>query len=194
MSSAEYDLNFLEAGLESLESYLLSKDIYRPLGVQAGSGQTPYPQFTLGWLLLFQQRALATSQSADEVGRLQRINRRIEAILIKWRSALNQKARAEFRARLNLWRDFLVEYGQNPSQHYDRYPYEVNRRVMLHLLGENADQLPAADQQALNGLDLILQASFNPGDFVWDRDLISSFPATVYWYLYGEIKQKGANE
>jgi len=195
MPSADYDLRFLEAGLELLENYLLSKDIYRPIGVQAAPGEPPYPQLTLGWLLLAQRRAQATCQTISQKTALARIQGRIDTTSAKWRTAWNNKAQAEFRARLNLWRDFLVEYGQNPANNDDRYPYEVNRRVMLRLLSENAGQLPAADQQALNGLDLILRSHFKPGGFIWDTDLIPAFPESDYWYLYGYLQQnKGANE
>ena len=195
MPSADYDLRFLEAGLELLENYLLSKDIYRPIGMQAASGEPPYPQLTLGWLLLSLQRAQATCQTISQKTALARIQGQLDATSEKWRTAWNNKAQAEFRARLSLWRDFLAEYGQNPANNDDRYPYEVIRRVMLKLLSENAGQLPVADQQALNGLDMILRSYFKPGGFIWEANLIPAFPESVFWYLYGYLPQnKGANE
>jgi len=195
MPSADYDLRFLEAGLELLENYLLSKDIYRPIGIQAPPGKPPYPQLTLGWLLLSLQRAQATCQTASEKADLAHIQGQIEAISVKWQSAWNTKAKAEFRARLNLWRDFLSEYGEQPANNTDRYPYEVSRRVLLQILGENSGQLPAADQQALNGLDLILRSHFRAGEFIWDANLIPNFPAADYWYLYGDLlHNKGTDD
>ncbi len=195
MPSADHDLGFLEAGLDLFESYLLSKEIYYPIGIQAAPGESPYPQLTLGWLLFFYQRAQATCQTTSQKTTLTRIHQQIETISMKWRAAWMNKAKAEFRARLNLWHDFLTEYRQHPANNYDRYSYEVSRRVLLQLLGENVDQLPTSDQQALNGLDLILRSHFRSGDFIWDAILIPNFPATDYWFLYGDLKpSKGTNE
>jgi hypothetical protein len=185
MSSADYDLRFLEAGIDQLENYLLSKDIYRPIGIQAPAGSTPYPQLTLGWLLLALIRAQTTSRTPAQETQLQRLNARLDVIRTNWQTAWRNKSQAEFRARLNLWRDFLEDYRRDPQGNIDRYAYEVVRRVLLHLLQQEAQRLPEADQEALFGLDQMLEAIFVPGNFVWDNDLIPGFPESTYWYLYG---------
>lgn len=186
--NADYDLRYLEAGLDQLEGYLLSRDIYRPIGIQSYPGETPYPQLTLGWMLLSRLRARASVQTASQKSELERLSQGLEATRTRWRAAWSNKAQAEFRARLNLWRDFLEDYRDNPEANIDRYAYEVNRRVLLHLLADEADSLPSADIQALQGLDLLLRAVFQPGEFVWQAPLAASFPQPTFWYLYGQLK------
>jgi len=190
MPTTEYDLRYLRAGIQELESYLLSGEIYQPLGISAPIGEKPYPQLTLGWLLLARLRARATAQSSAQKAELERLSQELEATRTRWRAAWEKKARAEFRARLNLWRDFLEEYRQDPEANYDRYGYEVGRRVLLQLLSGEIDELPEAEQEALSGLDLVLKAIFVPGEFIWDGELAASFPKTPYWYLYGRIKSQ----
>ena len=187
MLTASYDLHYLQAGLDQLETYLLSNDIYRPLGLQPAHGQPPYPQLTLGWLLLARLRAQATSQAPAERGELERLSLQLEALRSRWRTAWGNKAQAEFRARLSLWRDFLEEYRSDPASNADRFAYEVNRRVLLALLAQEAASLPEASLQALAGLDSWLQAVLIPGDFIWEPILSPSFPKHAFWYLYGKL-------
>lgn len=190
MLTATYDLRYLQAGLDQLESYLLSNDLYRPIGIQAAYGETPYPQLTLGWLLLARLRAQATSQTPAERHNLESLSQQLDALRSHWRSAWGNKAQAEFRARLNLWRNFLEEYRKSPKSNYDRYAYEVNRRVLLELLAPEAGQLPDADLQALAGLDHGLQAILLPGPFIWEASLAPSFPQATFWYLYGNLPER----
>jgi hypothetical protein len=103
----------------------------------------------------------------------------------QWRAAWGQKAKAEFHARLILWRNFLEEYRQSPAAQFDRYNYEIGRRVTLQLLQPEAEDLPESETEMLSGLDSILRSRFVPGAFAWDRDLASAFPQDEYWYLYG---------
>jgi hypothetical protein len=187
MLSATYDLHYLQAGLDQLESYLLSKDIYRPIGIQSTHGQPPYPQLTLGWLLLARQRLQATAQTQSEQLELDHLSQQLDALRSHWLSAWRKKAQAEFRARLNLWRDYLEEYRQNPASNLDRYAYEVNRRLLLELLAHEAAVLSEADMQALAGLDSWLKATLVHGAFIWEPILTASFPESTYWYLYGKL-------
>jgi hypothetical protein len=190
MLNATYDLRYLQAGIDQLESYLLSRDLYRPIGIQPARNEPPYPPLTPGWLLLAYLRAQATAQTPGELEVLERANLQLDSIRARWRSAWGNKSLAEFHARLNLWRDFLEEYRQSPGSNYDRYGYEVNRRVLLELLTPEANLLGDAELQARVGLDLWLQAVFNPGPFIWDATLISSFPQVAYWYLYGTLPKQ----
>jgi hypothetical protein len=187
MLTTPHDLQYLQAGLDQLESYLLSKDLYRPIGIRAAHGQPPYPQLTLGWLLLARLRGQATAQTPAQLAELQRLSQQVDALRSRWRTAWGDKAQAEFRARLNLWRDFLEEYRQAPASNYDRYAYEVNRRLLLELLVPEATRPPEADLQALAGLDSLLRAVFVPGAFIWEPALAPSFPQPTCWYLYGKL-------
>jgi len=188
MSDAEYELRFMKAGIEQLESYLLSRDVFRPIGIPNKASEPPYPQLTLGWLLLFQLRARAVSQTSKQQSELQRLEAEMEVVRTKWRTAWSNKAAAEFRSRLNLWTNFLEEFETDPTDNLDRFPYEVTRRVQLDLLMEEIFELPKADRDALNGLDVLLNAIFIPGDFVWEPIFKPSFPKARFWYLYGSLR------
>lgn len=189
MPTAEYDLRFLQAGVGLLENYLLSNDIYWPIGVSAPAGSTPYPQFTLGALDLARLRLQATASTPEQRAELARLEEQMDATRSRWRVAWGKKAAAEFRARLTLWRDFLDEYREHPEANLDRYAYEAGRRVILHLLAGEAEDVPAAETSLLDGLDKFLRATSEPSGFVWDPELQPSFPSNPYWYLYVRPKK-----
>jgi hypothetical protein len=190
MPSFDYDFRYLQTAIDQLDSYLLSKEIYLPIGIKPTSDEPPYPQFTLGALLLAKERAQATALSLDQQAKLSELLSQLEAIRSKWRSAWGRKATAEFRARLNLWSNFLNEYRDQPDAHDDRYAYEVSRRVMLELLRPYALDLPDADEQLLDGLDSLLKTVMISGKFIWDDELLKTFPEQLYWYLYGYLPKK----
>lgn len=190
MPSFEYDLRYLQAGIDQLESYLLAKDLYWPVGISASGAETPYPQLTIGGLLLSLKRLQANAQTPEQQAALATVERKLDEIRSRWRVAWEKKAAQDFHARLNLWRDFLEDYRDRPSAHYDRFPYEVGRRVQLALLKDSAGEVPAAETQMLSGLDGLLRSVLAPGQFVWDQALASSFPQQPFWYLYGELKKE----
>ncbi len=185
MSTADYELRYLEAGLEILENFLLSKDIYRPIGIKEKKGEPAYPPLSLGWLLLYLSRAQSCRPTGAPFVKLETIRIKIGEFHNNWLSAWRQKAQSEFHSRLSLWRDYLEEYRENPGGNKDRYAYEVTRRVMLQLLKSEVDQLPEAEIQALLGLDQILLQIIKPGEFIWNPQWKESFPKADFWYLYG---------
>jgi hypothetical protein len=186
MPSFYYDLWYLRAGVEQLENYLLADDIYWHLGVQPPSGEPPYPQLTLGWLLLANKRVSLEAETAKQEGKVVQLSKQLESIQSKWRTAWEQKAAKEYHARVILWRDFLEEYRSNPDQNYDRYAYEVSRRVLLELLNHiDSALIAAADLSLLSGLDKMIRSILKTSGFIWDENLQSGFDKERYWYLYG---------
>ena len=190
MPSAEYDIRYLQAGMSLLEDYLLSADLYWPVGASPPPGEPPYPRLTLGGMLLARKRAQAYSLTTNQQAEFAQLVQQMDAVRSRWRSAWGQKAAREFRSRLNLWGNFLEDYRENPSANADRYRYEVGRRVQLQLLADEAIDLPQSDLDLLNGLDRVLQAALIPGRFIWDEELASGFPRETYWYLYGNLKSR----
>ncbi len=188
MPSPQYDLGYLRAGIQILEEYIFSPDIYWSLGISPPSGEPPYPSLTLGGLLLAQAR-LRSPLAPPEIQRdREALERELERMIQRWPVAWEKKAKREFHARLFLWRDFLEEYRSKPENHLDRYSYEVSRRVMLQLLEPYAPDLPQAEREMLHGLDTWLRAIFVPGEFIWEPGLITVFPSQPYWYLYGRLR------
>jgi hypothetical protein len=189
MPSSQSDLEYLDAALGIFEDYLLSKEIFWQIGGQPPRGEQPFPSLTLGGMLLAQARLNAKVLTGDQQSRRDRLNSLIDAHKTNWRSAWEKKARAEHSARLNLWRNFLEEYRENPEANADRYPYEVSRRVMLDLLEEEGGEIAGVERELVRGLDRLLDAVLIPGDFVWGSELEGGFPRSKYRYLYGRLKR-----
>lgn len=189
MPTTEYDKNYLEAGLATIEAYLQSSEVFWPIGIQAPRGENAYPQLSLGGLLLSRERLLARKALSGESSPQDALQGLAEA-RSRWPVAWERKANAEFPVRLHLWRDFLEEYRQSPTGQSGRFAYEAGRRVQLHLLLPDTRNLPPAYLELLSSLDGYLASIFVPGEFTWEASLAPGFPQDPYWYLYGSLKKK----
>lgn len=166
MSTPEKDRTYYEAGLNDLEQYLLSKELY-----WTASASTPdLTQLTPGGLLLV--RARLRGWRADTAS----LDARLEAVRAKWRSAWETKASREVRARSELWKNFLSDYQHDPRGVARQYSQNVRHRVIIALLGETSDPM-----------DNYLHSVLIPGEFVWDAQLQSGFPRDVFWFMYGNL-------
>ena len=173
MPDLEQDGRFLKAGVESLADYLLSAELFYPLGGDM-------PRLTIGNLLLARLRVMAVEPAMDDG--------QVVALKEKWKAAWEQKATREIHTRLELWQNFLGEYRTSPANQADRYSVEVRHRVIIQLL--SVEITHAHDLSQLPGLDLRLENSFIPGDFVWEEQVASGFDPRKFWYLYGMLKSK----
>jgi len=171
------DTAYLQAGIPELKEYLLSREIYWPVS----TGGYDLPCLTLGGLLLAQARLSVSSPP------IQGLSIQLEAVRSSWRVAWETKAGSEFKARFELWKNFLMDYESDPEGHADAYPHEVRTRVMLHLLDE---QLPAHPDgwETLSQLDKVLKTALVSSGFLWEPALQEAFPSEVYWYLYGKLR------
>jgi hypothetical protein len=188
MASIEYDLGYLSEGLASLESFVLSDEIYWNMRAASPPGEPAYPILSLGGMLLAKARLEARQLSYEQSENFSQLITEIERNRTQWRVAWMKKAEREFSARLRLWRDFIEDYRQNPEANIDRFAYEVSRRVMLHFLHAEASQIPQQEREMLAGLDNILMSVLVPGEFIWEKDLQRGFPAPTFPYLYGTMK------
>jgi hypothetical protein len=93
------DSQYLSAGVPELETYLLSKELYYPLGLNL-------PQLTLGGILLSLAR-MGTQAAKFEA--------QVGAIHSKWQSAWDAKSSREVVARSELWINYLAEYREDPK-------------------------------------------------------------------------------
>lgn len=187
MQSSRYQLDFIQAGIDQLKDYLFSSQIYRPIGIQSPSGQPAYPQLTLGTLLLFLHQAEAYLSGTNLQSELIRSNNDLELMRTQWHMHWRRKAKAEYQARIKLWGDFLTEYEKDPEDNYDRYAFEVTRRVMLEWLKSEAAELSTSEIETLDNLDRLLKSFLVEGEFVWDKKLLTQFPRDPFWYLYGNL-------
>jgi len=187
MVSHSYDLGYLKAGLSELEDYLLSNQLYWTLGGSPPPGEPIYPQLTIGTLLLTIMRLQAREGDGYEKEYLDELNE-LKVIEHQWKSAWIQKAIREFDARLNLWRNYIDDYRNFPEDNYDRYAFEVSRRVMIDLLQPYLDKSSTHNYQILPELDAILRINFIPGTFIWEKEIEQGFPRANYWFLYGRLR------
>ncbi len=188
MHPAGYDLDLVEAMVEELEDFLLSGEVFWPLQRRAGAGEPPFPQLSLGGLLvtLDELEAIEPDLSPELAARLQQVRGHVDALRAKWASAIQRKAARELHNRTNLWRAYLSDLDDGPRA-AELYPQEVRQRVMAARLeaaaGDSAEA--ASSRRALGEADSRLRRRFNPGPFVWDRRLARVYPASKFWFLYG---------
>jgi hypothetical protein len=188
----EKDYAFFQAGVGELVDYLLSGELFWQLSVR----EADLPRLTIGGLLLaracLRARLTAPVAQAD----LTALEGRLDAIRSKWRSTWERKAGREVHARLDLWHNFLADYGreppyqycQSPENHADMYPQEVRWRVMLQLLAGEFPW-PPHESGALSSLDAVLKSYWLAGEFIWEVDLSTAFPQRDYWFLFGKLKR-----
>lgn len=189
MPAADYDLRYLRAGVDQLEDYLLSEDVYRPIGVSAPRGKPPYPQLTLGWILLYTRRIGCVNLTPAQRAEADRLSSLLDLLRSRWRTAWESKASREFSIRLVQWGNFLQDYREASEANFDRFAYEVNRRVLLQLLKSEA-VVSESELEMLAGLDSILKAYLAPGSFIWESGLADGFRQPVFWYLYGYFPRR----
>jgi hypothetical protein len=175
MNSPAKDKVFFEAGLQELEPYLLSKELYWPSPVHTAD----FTQITLGALLLVRARLTGWKSPGLTESAAQ-----MDAVRSKWRSAWETKARRELHARSELWKNYLGEIRSSPGESARTYPYEVRQRAILSLL---MDELPERSDATVTALDQTLRALLRPGGFVWDAALEPVFPKDLFWFLYGAL-------
>jgi len=162
--STQTDKRYLEKGIPELENYLLSRELYYPVG-------RSLPQLTLGGILLSLPR-LHRSEAAKFEDQVARVH-------AKWRSAWDTKAGREVRARSELWKNYLAEYPGDPQGTARLYPQQVRYRAMLTLLGESSDVM-----------DVFVKSIFEPGDFIWEPEVRNHFSADIFWFLFGTQKSQ----
>jgi hypothetical protein len=185
--SLEYDLRYVQAALEVLDQYLLSDEVFWPIGVNPPAGEPDYPRLTLDGLLLARLRSVAHSISTEQKEEVERIISNLDLHRSKWRVAWEKKADQCYRVRARMWGDFLWEYQDNPQENADRYAYEVRLRVMLNLLKLEIGSQNPAEVELLNSLDDYLRKVLVPGGFIWEAEIQAGFPSNEYWYLYGNL-------
>jgi len=184
MPTQESDFQFVQAGIEILPDYLLSKELFWPLS--APKFGYSLPRFTLGGMLVAFRRIDAYADTPAKQAELLEFERRVDALRSSRRVAWENKVMHEIRARFNLWQNYLSDLRHARENHADAYAHEVNWRVMLELL---MDELPALtpEKAALDGLDVVLRNYWHPGGFIWEPELKSAFPEDTFWFLYGKL-------
>ena len=185
------DLAIVSSMVPELERYLLSDELYWPIGGPSLPGGGEYPRLTFGGLFLALNRlgAVPANFSPEQSASLARFKELLETTRSKWVAVADRKLAREIKSRLDLWSAYLQECSENRSSCADHYPQQVQYRAMLELLFSELSRIspasPHLDQLAM--ADRQLRAYFSKGEFVWDPALQASFPPDTFWFLYGSI-------
>jgi len=178
MSNFSQDWAFLDTSLSEIKPYLLSKELFWPLG---GSQS----RLTLGNLLA--HKRISANNDATNQAKLQNWEFALNAEKSHWHTAWIKKGLREFTSRLRQWENFLAECQQDRHAQTGYYQYEVRLRVILELLRQELDGEETTHVAALLQTDLYLKSIFSPGAFIWAEHLKAVFPVEPYWYLHGSI-------
>jgi hypothetical protein len=175
--------------VDELELYLKSEVLYWPISPLNPLGDK-MPPLTIGGLL----EAMAWAEAArDELSgtqqaELQTIRQQHDRIRAAHQVAYHSKATREIGSRLDAWSTFLDDAERRPDDVAPYYPHEVRARAKAELLAQALGrELPSAEQQRLNLMDVRLRAMFQPGPFIWDERLKTAFPPHICWWLYGRV-------
>ena len=179
-----YYENYLQAGLENLEGYLLSDQLFGHLGISAPVGRS-YPNLTLGGLRLYQKFNQALIEGDAQRVSFQRISTQIEVLRTRWRVAWEKKATWEFKSRLQQWGNFLNEIRNQPEDHIPYYHSEVRTRAILTLLQPELGKIEDDYLEQLESQDFALRVWLDNSDFIWEPQLATAFPKSSFWYLWG---------
>lgn len=186
MVAPRYELDYLAVALDLLEDYLESPQMFWNIGLAPHeAGAPPYPQLTLGNVLLFLQRLQRPLEPAA-AARRDTLAMRLDALRQKHEALWRRKAQEEARMRTRLWAQYMEELSREaPSKAY--YANEVRNRVILELLRQEAD-VDGDITTLQHHADQRLKARWLPGGFVWEAELEPAFPKSRFWYLYGQPK------
>lgn len=188
MENSGYDLEYLNIGMEEIQNYLLSEELFWPVSGRPSGDKQFFLKMTIGNLLLSEHRLATLSNedllSPEDASEFSKLQRGIEAVRMKWRVAWERKASREYDTRFNQWRKSLEDLRSERYQNAPFYKNEVRLRVLLELLVE---QIPDKARRDLGPLDKILRHMFKSGEFVWGAELAPGFPKEKYWYLYGGV-------
>ena len=91
MPTVQYDLGYYQAGVQILKEYVLSGEIYWPIGVKPPAGEPTYPQLTLGGLLLARTRLGGRRLASRDYNELARLDREYDRVRSRWRVAWEAK-------------------------------------------------------------------------------------------------------
>lgn len=179
MVSTQEDLLYFTRAAGELEGYLLSEELYWPLGL----GQhMEVSQLTPGNLLLCETRLQNLPSSFEGFHSFLLHQEKIHQIRSQWKSHWLKKITREFSTRLHQWQNNL-----NESTNIGReYSHIVRDRVILELLQEEHPVILDQDLVLLQKLDELLKSKVVSSQFIWNLELENRFPRTKFWFLYAQ--------
>lgn len=180
-------LKWFAQALDQLEAFLLSDQVFQPLG---GLSMMPRQDVSLGGLLLTADvlGAPEVPLTAADRAEASRLLRRWEVERSSHGAAIERKAVAEARQRANLWKGYVGDLLESERE-AGRFPVEVRHRVALErLLDTLGSAVPQAMRETVRESDQAVQRRHHSGKFIWEDFLRAVYPPPAYWYLYGSVQ------
>ena len=179
MRRYQYEKRYLRAGLEQIKPYLLANELFWNLGLANPKERPPYPQLTLGNLLLSAHILGCVDAEAKELAKLDKERR-------EWASAWRVKAARDYEYRLNQWNQTVEDFSQDGSFSEFALATEVRNRALLELLGAELGADERAGLGSPASADTRLRRFTQSGEFLWDAEVEDCFGAERYWFLYSQ--------
>ncbi|MGA9534164.1 MAG: hypothetical protein WBR18_15710 [Anaerolineales bacterium] len=187
MHSLPYNLELAQAIINQLEPYLLSNEVFWPLGGKSSDGDV-FPRGSLGQLLLTldELSVLAEEMDPAQITTYHGQQTAFKNYRQEHPAILEAKAWAEVDQRLNLWRSLLRDIREG-ERGTGSYRTDVRQRFLLTRLQTfltNEQKLRKLHSE-LSQLDGVLRARFESGEFQWHPRLRYLYNHDDYWFLYG---------
>lgn len=187
MHSIPFNLDLAHSIVNQLNSYVLSDEVFWPLGGKSSDGKV-FPRASLGQLLLTldELSVLAEEMDPHQITTHHNIQQAYENYRQEHPANLEAKAWAEVDQRLTLWRSLLRDMRDDPPS-TNRYETDVRQRFFLTRLQTflSNDQKLRELHAELSQLDGILRGRFQAGGFIWHPRLRHLYAHDEYWFLYG---------
>jgi hypothetical protein len=183
-----YEYRFLRASIGQLKDYLLSDEIFWNLGLKPVKEHPPYPQLSLGNVLLSLERLVAlkgagllSTLQMDDFGSLESD---LGALQNDWQVAWNIKREKEFGLRLRQWARFLDDLSNSNQGEVSSFTNSLRNRAILQLLNPDLPENGAGLLSELPPHDQRFKRLSRVGDFIWEKELNQHFSPEEYWFLY----------
>lgn len=181
------DLIFAEVVAEQFDDYVHAEVLFYPVGALRGHMM---PMLTIGtWLETEWRLSALRAQAPERVdAALERARAHVRQVRSRAAELYTQKARREFKSRLDTWEMFLNDRSEDAARvrafnRLSGYRAHAHTRFKLELLKEDVAQL-SAQLARLRLCDARLRAHFEPGAFIWEPELEAAAPRERFWWLY----------
>ncbi len=179
------DLKIVEEIAAQMKEYLASEEIFW----QRISDNELQP--TGGGFLLRQYRLLALKDNLldnSERLRLQAALKKFEEAVTDQPGRFETKVRQELEVRTQQWDKALQELLEDEAPSLAYYRSDVQTRAMITALSKRLASIPNAVAEKVEALDELLRQHWQTGEFIWPSEWKPAYPAQVYWWLYGKLK------
>ena len=185
MNRIEYEEAYLTEGLEQFKPFLLSPEIFWNINLKRPSKFPPYPQLSLGNMLLSFHILKSGKISADRKELIELFKK----FQLEWVGVWQEKAEKEFNYRIKQWHRYLADLHGAITQSKIRFKNEIRIRVLLELLQKQLKDEGDHVIDALDASDLEFHQLMKADDFVWPLEIKSAFASEDFWFLYCSAKQ-----